>query len=103
MDKGGPSTGHLTKPTQANVKRFELEWHLPLEVGLPTHAALFDLTHDPPHAIADDLGGDEIETLLNLWMSLSDRHESAEAIAFVADAYRRRAGRQPERLPVRSS
>jgi hypothetical protein len=23
--------------------RFDLEWHLPLKPGLPTHAALFDL------------------------------------------------------------
>ena len=68
----------------------------PLEPGLPTHAALFDFQGIFPEQIAESEGGDEAETLLNLWTMLTDRSASADAIEFVADAYARRVGRQPE-------
>ncbi len=85
------------KPSQLEKKRFDLEWHLPLEPGLPTHAALIDLQPTFPELIAESEGGDETETLVNLWTMLTDRRAAAGAIAFVADAYFRRAGRHPER------
>lgn len=79
------------------MKRFEIEWHLPLEPGLPTHAALFDLQAPAPELIADAEGGDEAETLLILWMTMMDSGAPPEAIAFVAGTYFRRTGHQPER------
>jgi hypothetical protein len=97
MDDRGPTSSLSTKPVELDKKRFDLEWHLPLEPGLPTHAALTDLQTTFPELIAEGEGGDEAETLLNLWITLSDRSASPDAMAFVADAYSRRAGRQPER------
>jgi hypothetical protein len=97
MEEGGPTISLPTKPAQLDKKRFELECHLLLEPGLPPHAALFDLQITPPELIAETEGGDETETLLNLWTTLMDGSTSADAIPFVADAYQRRAGRQPER------
>lgn len=92
-----PRISLQTKPAQLDKKPFHLEWHLPLEPGLPTHAALFDLQTTLPELIAESEGGDEAETLLSLWTMLLDPSASADAIAFVADAYARRAGRQPDR------
>jgi len=40
-----------------------------------------------PHAVARRQGGDEAEALLDLWTTLTDRVESADAITFVAQAY----------------
>ena len=96
MDACGLRISLQTKPVQLDKKAFYLEWHLPLEPGLPTHAALFDLQTTFPELIAESEGGDVTETLLSLWTTLIDRGVSAEGIAFVADAYSRRAGRQPE-------
>jgi len=42
---------------------------------------------------------DEAEALLDLWTTLTDHHEAPDAVAYVADAYLRRAGRQPQREP----
>ena len=86
MDDRGPRISLQTKPAQLDKKPFHLEWHLPLEPGLPTHAALFDLQTTFPELIAESEGGDETETLLSLWTMLLDRSASADAIAFVADA-----------------
>jgi hypothetical protein len=99
MDERGPTISLRTKPAQLDKKRFDLEWHLPLEPGLPTHAALFDLLTAPPALVAESEGGDEAETLLNLWTTLTGGSASAEAIGFVAVAYCRRTGRQPEDSP----
>ena len=60
---------------------------LPLEPGLATHVRLFDLECFPPHALAAGEGGDEADALLALWTTLTDQHESADAIAVVAEAY----------------
>lgn len=97
MDERGPRMRHLTKPEQLDKKRFDLEWVLPLEPGLSTHVTLYDLQCDPPHAIAGGEGGDEAEALQDLWTRLTDRAEPVDGGAFVADAYRRRTGRYPER------
>ena len=86
MDDRGPRISLQTKPAQLDKKPFHLECHLPLEPGLPTHAALFDLQTTFPELIAESEGGDETETLLSLWTMLLDRSASADTIAFVADA-----------------
>jgi hypothetical protein len=83
MDERGPWTGHLIKPAQLDKKRFDLEWILPLEPGLSTHVTLYGLQCDRPHRVAVGHGGDEAEALLDLWTTLTDRNESADAIAFV--------------------
>jgi hypothetical protein len=82
--------------------RFELEWVLPLEPGLLTHVTLFDEERTAPFPLAVGVmtvghGADEADTLLDLWTRLVRRGEPSEAIAFVAAAYRRRTGREPER------
>jgi hypothetical protein len=102
MENRAPGTRHLTMPAQLGRKRFDLEWIVPLEPALLTHVAVYDLECVPPHAIADGQGGDEAEALLDLWWALSDRDESADAITFITDAYRRRTGRQPERADLPS-
>jgi hypothetical protein len=74
-----------------------LEWALPPEPGLSTHVTLFDLECRPPHALAAGECGDEADALQELWTTLTDHHDSVDAVAYVADAYYRRTGRQPER------
>ena len=67
--------------------------HLPLEPDLPTHAALVDLRITFPELIAQSEGGDETETLLRLWTTLTDCGESADdAIAFVGELSIHRGG-----------
>ena len=51
-----PTVRQLTRPTQLDKKRFELEWILPLEPGLSTHVTLFDLECCRPHALATGEG-----------------------------------------------
>jgi hypothetical protein len=97
MDQTGPRRDDLSAPTQTDRPRFHLEWHLPLELGLPTQAALLDLSHDPAHLVAEEFGGDEVETLLNLWTTLTAHLEMADAPPLGGDAYCRRTGRHPER------
>jgi hypothetical protein len=97
LDYRGPRISLQTKPAQLDKKSFHLEWHLPLEPDLPTPGALFDLRTTFPELIAESEGGDEAETLLNLWTTLTDSSASADAIAFVADAYYRRTGDSRER------
>ena len=61
-----------------------------------TYVTLFDLECFPPHAVATAEGADEADALLTLWTMLSGQHESADAIAYVAEAYSRRTGRPPQ-------
>ena len=107
----GPWTGEYASPEEALAtidevflhdptywRDFGLVWHLPLEPGLLTHATLVDLrTERGVQPIADSDGADETETLLNLWIRLTDTNASEEAIACAASAYQRRTGKQPER------
>jgi hypothetical protein len=67
-----------------------------LEPGLSTHVTLFDLECFPPHALAAREGGDEAEALLELWTTLTAQGDCPEAVTYVAEAYFRRTGRQPE-------
>ena len=92
MDDRGPRISLQRKPAQLDKKRFHLEWHLPLEPGLPTHAALFDLQGASAELMAESEGGDEAETLLKLWTTLTERKASAEATAFLAELSIHRGG-----------
>jgi hypothetical protein len=85
----------LTKLSRDDKKRFELEWILPLELGLSTHVTVFDLECFPPHPVAAGEGADEADALLALWTTLTGQHDSADAIACVAAAYSRRTGQEP--------
>jgi hypothetical protein len=96
VDDLGPHLRHLTKPAQLDKPRFRLQWALPLEPGLSTHVALFDLECFPPHPIAAGEGADEADALLTLWTTLFAGHNSADAMACVAEAYSRRTGRVPQ-------
>ena len=96
MDDRGPTISPRAKPAQLARKRFELEWLMPLEPGLLTHVTLFDLECLPPHALAAGEGGDEADALLDLWIALRDRNDSADAVAYVAEAYSRRTRRKPD-------
>jgi len=82
------------------MKRFDLEWIVPLEPGLATYVTLFDRQCDPPHALAVGEGGDEADTLLDLWTTLNEPLAVVDAVAYVATAYFRRTGRQPERREI---
>jgi len=59
---------------------------------------LFDLERQPPEVIAGGHGADEAEALLDLWTTLTARHESADAISLVGGAYTRRTGRAPDAM-----
>jgi hypothetical protein len=78
------------------ARRFDLEWIMPLEPGLMTHVTLFDVSKQPP-VVAVGHGGDEADTLLDLWTTLIDRDEDAAAITYVAAAYTKRTGQPPVR------
>ena len=58
--------------------------------------SVFDLECFPPHAPAAGEGGDEADALLALWTTLTGQHHSADAMAHVAEAYRRRTAQLPE-------
>ena len=103
MDDVGPRPRQLTRPTQPDTKRFELEWLLPLEPGLSTHVTLVNLECHPPHALATGEGADEADALLDLWTKLTARSEPADAIAIVAEAHHRRTGRPPGQTNTASS
>lgn len=91
----GPHLRQLTKLAQEGKPRFQLDWALPLEPGLETHVALYDLEPFPPAAVASGRGADEAEALFDLWTLLTLRPEFLEAIPVVTEAYERRTGRPP--------
>ena len=98
MDVLGPRLRHVAKPAQLDRPRFQLEWVLPLEPGLSTHVRRFDMECFPPYAVAAREGPDEPDALLALWTALNRQHDSADAMAVVAEAYSRRTGRFPEQI-----
>ena len=75
-------------------QRFDLEWLMPLEPGLMTHATLLDLSKEPS-PVAMGHGSDETDTLLDLLTSLIDQGEDCAAVAYVAAAYTKRTGHPP--------
>jgi hypothetical protein len=68
---------------------------MPQELGLETHAVLYDAEQHPDHVLAMGHGGDEAEALLDLWATLRDHDASQDAIALVAEAFTRRTGKAP--------
>jgi hypothetical protein len=77
-------------------ERFHLQWILPLEPGLPTHAALHDSLRPDAEPILLGSGGDEPEALLDLLSKLPDA-APPDAVTCVADAYQKRTGQVPPR------
>jgi hypothetical protein len=69
----------------------------PIERGVHVGGPIKFPECDSLQLVAEDLGGDEAETLLNLWTTLTAQHDAADAVTFVADAYSKRAGRYPAR------
>ena len=50
-----------------------------------------------PHSVRAVVHGADEELLLDLWTTLIDRGDPEAAIAFVATAYAKRTGKEPER------
>ena len=71
---------------------------MPLEPGLLTHVMLHTPEESSDWVEVMGHGADEEEALLDLWTTLVDREESAEAIEYVAAAYTKRTGRAPKPL-----
>ena len=78
-------------------RQFELEWDRPFLPEGKTHVSLFDGPKAPPYVVASGHGAGDADALFDLWTTLIDRGESAEAIAFVAEEYRDLTGRTPMR------
>ena len=75
--------------------RFALQWLVPREADRQTHVMLLDRERPAPSVLAVGHGADKVYALLSLWRELIKDAESAEAIAYVADEYTRRAGTVP--------
>jgi len=68
---------------------------MPHELGLETHAVLYEAEQHNDHVLAMGHGGDEAEALLDLWATLRDHDASQDAIAHVGEAFTRRTGGAP--------
>jgi hypothetical protein len=68
-----------------NRQRFSLEWDRPSLPTALTHVSLFDGGRDPQHVVASGHGAGDANALSDLVTTLRARHESDDAIAFVAD------------------
>jgi hypothetical protein len=75
------------------IRRFSMEWALPLEPGLPTHVVVYDHTGD--HTEWRAVGADESEALAALIGEMSQAGASRDALNYVAAAYHARV--PPER------
>ena len=75
-------------------QRFELEWDHPSLPDASTHVILFDGGRAPLNIVASGHGSSEVSALGDLLKTLEERHESSQAMAFVADEYQARTGRQ---------
>jgi hypothetical protein len=78
-------------------QRFALDWDRPFLPGASTHVSLFDGGKDPLHIVASGHGADDADALSDLWTTLRERNESAEAIAFVSEEYATLTGKIPAR------
>jgi hypothetical protein len=72
-------------------RRFVVEF-APGRPGRATEVALVDRGCFPPRVLADVAGDDQAAALLNLWATV--RADTADALACVTGAYRKRTGRQ---------
>ena len=68
-------------------ERFTLRWDRPFLPDAATHVSLFDGGTDPLHIVASGHGTDDASALRDLWRTLRERRESAEAIAYVTEEY----------------
>jgi hypothetical protein len=84
-------------------ERFALEWDRPFLPGASTHVSLFDGGKHPLHVVASGHGADDANALSDLLSTLKERNESAEAIAYVSEAYRALTGRASTRSRVDAS
>jgi hypothetical protein len=80
-------------------QRFALEWDRPFLPDASTHVSLFDGGKDPLHIVASGHGADEADALCDLKMTLQERNESAEVIAYVSEAQRSLTGNPAHRFP----
>jgi hypothetical protein len=78
-------------------RHFTLEWDRPFLPEGKTHVSLFDGPKVPINIVASGHGPDDADALFDLWTTLVDRNESAEAIAFVAGEYEAVTGKSPTR------
>ena len=76
-------------------RRFALEWDRPSLPGASTHVSLFNGGRDPLHVVASGHGPDAAHALSDLLKTLKERHEPADAVAFVSDEYAELTGRVP--------
>jgi hypothetical protein len=77
--------------------RFSLEWDRPFLPGASTHVSLFEGGKDPLHVVASGHGRSDADALSDLLRALREDSESADAIAYVAEAYRALTGKAPAR------
>jgi hypothetical protein len=68
-------------------QRFALTCDRPFMPGGATHVSLFDGGTDPLHIVASGHGADDASALRDLLMTLKERRESADAIAYVSEEY----------------
>jgi hypothetical protein len=68
-------------------QRFALEWDRPSLPGALTHVSLFDGGKDPQHVVASGHGANDAQALSDLIKTLKERHESADAIAYVSEEH----------------
>jgi hypothetical protein len=77
------------------MTRFALQWLVPRQAARLTHVMLLDRARPAPFTLAAGHGADKLHALLNLWETLVQDGESAEAIDYVAVEYTRRSGTVP--------
>lgn len=78
-------------------ERFSLEWDRPFLPGASTHVSLFEGGKDPLHVVASGHGPSDADALSDLLRALREDRESADAIAYVAEAYRALTGKAAAR------
>jgi len=82
-------------------ERFALEWDHPFLPDAATHVSLFDGGKEPMNIVASGHGADEEHALRDLLVTLRERRESPDAIAFVAEEYESRTGKKPATSSIR--
>ena len=78
------------------MNRFAVGWLVPRQTDHLTHVMLLDRDRPSPFMLAAGHGTDKVHALLNLWTTLKEGNEAAEAIDFIAAEYARRTGMRPE-------
>jgi hypothetical protein len=76
-------------------QRFAFEWDRPSLPDASTHVSLFDGSKDPLHVVASGHGAGDANALSDLLTTLRERNESADAIAYVSQEYKRLSDRFP--------